>query len=57
MESWRRPEECWGVFLEDLSGVEELGGGWWEGVPVIGEGGWREVEIGSRFRGRRRRLW
>ena len=50
MEFWCRPEELWGLLLEKFCGMEELLGGGRKCVPVVGERGGGEVEIGARFR-------
>ena len=51
MEFWCRPEELWGLLLKKLRGLEELFGGGRKCVPVVGERGCGEVEIGARLRG------
>lgn len=38
--------------MEELGGVRELLGGRRECIPVVGEGGGREVQMGPRFGGR-----
>jgi hypothetical protein len=54
MEFRGRPEEFWGLLLEEFRGMEELFGSGGECVPVVGERRGGEIEIGARFRRRRR---